>query len=982
MRHGFAVVGFSLAVGVAGAALSACDGDVVAEPASGSPERPLGDGGAATPAPSCGERSELPPGAARDADGALVIACDGDASALVIAALDDGIVRLRYGAGSGGSLVPVDRPPASTPLAVGRVGADAAACVGDLVLTVSPRACRLRVVDRAGRVVLEDGAGGGFYRRREAFDGVERDVLGVSRALGDGERIYGLGQHTRSATSLDLRSTVVDLYNTDAYDDGAKGYRPDAPRLYQSHPVYLGLRGGVAYGVFTDNTHRMRFDVGRRDASRIEASATGGAIDQYLLPGPSFRDVLRRYTRVTGRAPLPAPWSIGMHLSRWEGPCEVANDRPFCSAPQVVELARRLRDLRIPADGVFLDIQHMDGYRSFTFDPSRFADPAELTRQLAELGVHASIIVDPGIKVDPAYRVYSDGLAGGHFLRSPDGSVYIGEVWPGPATFPDFSAKKTRAWWSDQVAGAARRGVRGAWIDMNEPSNFVAGGTAPDALLADGDGRATTMAELHNAYAWFEAKATREGLAAAAPTERPFVLSRAAFAGQQRYSAVWTGDAPSTWATLAGTLPMLLQLGMSGMTFAGSDVGGYSGREESTAELYARWMALGSISPFFRVHAEKDARRQEPWSFGPDVEDATRSLAGLRYELYPYLYSTFREASETGAPVLRPLVFEFQDDPRTHTTVDAAMLGPSLLVAPILTKGAASRRVYLPAGRWFELASGAAYTGGAEVEITSAPEPLPSDALPVFAREGAIVPRVAPTDRIGTGLRKGDLLVDVFPGPARSSFALYEDDGAAAPKAALRTFTAEPTATGARISATAREGALPPTGKAIVLRLRRADRGLGDASLDGAALPRASAASLVAPGVAYDDADRAVVVAVPDAPGAFSIDVTYDRALDADGTVTVPIRVTVPAGTPTTTPIHVAASSAGWTHAPLARTGDVAEGTIRAPRGAFVFFKITRGGWSTVEKGAGCAEVANRHALASTRPRIEARVTTWADQCP
>lgn len=977
MRHG-SVAGVLLGVSAACGVLPACGDDATGSPGfDPPPSAARSDGGATAPA-RCGERAELPAGAWLGADGSLAVTCDGDAASLTISGLDDGIVRLRYGAGPGGSLVPVERPTASAPLAVGAVGDAAVACVGDLVIAATPRTCRVRAADRGGRVVLDDGATGGFYRRRETFDGVERDVLGVSRALGEGERIYGLGQHTRSTTSLDLRGSVVDLTNTDAYDDGAKGYRPDATRLYESFPIYLGLRGGVAYGVFTDNTHRMRFDVARRDPTRLEASATGGAIDQYLLAGPSFKDVLRRYTRVTGRAPLPAPWSIGLHLSRWEGPCDVTTDRPFCSAAQVVDLARRLRDLRIPADGVFLDIQHMDGYRSFTFDPKRFADPVDLTTQLAALDVHASVIVDPGIKVDPGYRVYADGLAGGHFLRSPDGAVYVGEVWPGAAAFPDFSAKKTRAWWSELAAGLGRSGVRGAWIDMNEPSNFVAGGTAPDALLVDGDGRATTMAELHNAYALFEAKATREGLAQATPGERPFVLSRAAFAGQQRYSAVWTGDAPSTWTTLAGTLPMLLQLGLSGMTFAGSDVGGYSGREESTPELYARWMALGSISPFFRVHAEKDARRQEPWSFGPDVEDATRSLAGLRYELYPYMYSAFHEASATGAPVLRPLVFEFQDDPRTHTTVDAAMLGPSLLVAPILAKGAATRKVYLPAGRWFELTSGAAYAGGAEITISSAPEPLPSDALPIFAREGSIVPRVAPSDRIGTGLRKGDLLVDVFPGPARSSFVLYEDDGAPSPRSALRTFSVEPTPTGARITATAREGSLPATGKAIVLRVRRADRGVTGAKLDGAALP----SSAIAPGFTYDAADRAAVVAVPDSPAAFSVDVTYDRTPDVDGTVDVPIRVTVPPGTPATTPIHVAASSAGWTHAPLVRTGDVAEGTVRAPRGSYFFFKVTRGGWGTVEKGAACVEVTNRHALAAARARLDVRVTAWADQCP
>jgi alpha-glucosidase len=968
------------------AALAWGCGDASSEPPSRPPASPpSAPPGQISDAPACGEADGLPPGAARDdATRTLTVSCDAEPGEVAVTALDDGLVRLRYGRDARGSIVALERPPARAPLRLGRRGAAALLCSPELEVEITPGACRVSAKDVAtGAVVLEDGERGGFFRASvvPAGERIARDVVGVARRSPPDERIYGLGLHADAGHGLDLRRRVIELRNTDAYDAAAGGFRADAELLYESIPFYLGLRGRAAYGVFTDDTHRMRFDLASTDPEHVRAMTWGGAIDQYLVAGPSLRDVLRRYTLLTGRAPLPAPWAIGFHQSRWEGPCDGAPaERPFCSAAQISALAQKLRDAGVPADGLFLDIQHMDGYRSFTFDPIRFADPDALASALASLGFHLSAIVDPGIKIDPAWSVYQSGVAGGHFLTTPAGDVFQGEVWPGAAAFPDFTAPKTRAWWSDLVAREAARGVRGLWIDMNEPSSFTTG-TAPDELVVDGDGRRTTMTEAHNAYAFFEAKASFEGMRSARPNERPFLLSRAAFAGQQRYSAVWTGDAPSTWTTLAATLPQLLQLGMSGMAFAGSDVGGYSGRAESTADLFSRWMALGAVSPFFRAHAEKDARRQEPWSFGDDVLDAARELVGLRYALLPYLYSAFEETARTGAPVLRPLVFEFQDDEEARDVGDEAMLGPSLLVAPILSTGASARSVYLPPGRWFELRSGAAFEGGKRIAIAVTGETLPMDALPLFARAGAIVPRteVAQTTEAA---RKLALVVDVFPSEAKTTFSLYEDDGAASPAWSRVAFTFEPTTQGARLSAGAREGSYAPPRPRTLARLRRVDHPPAAVTLDGAPLARVASADLVGAGqFAWDAIDRALVVELP--ARAFSLEAAYDRALLPDGDVTVDLRVELPAGTPTATPIHVASSLSGWAHAPMQRSGDVATATLGIPRGAWAFFKITRGSWPTVEKSAGCVEKSNRHVLGAARAApLAVRVATWADACP
>ncbi len=911
-------------------AAAACTGEP-AEPGRVDPAGPeVQAGPGADAAASCGEPGTLPGGARRDeAAGSLVVPCDGEDGELAITPYADGIVRIRRGKDDRGSLVPVDRPEL-TALRTGRRGAEAIVCGDAVEIAVEPGTCRVHARD--------------LFDDERAFRDGEKRV--VTRASVDGERFYGLGLHTRGkggARGLDLRGSVVELFNTDAYDDGAGGFRPDAPSLYESIPFYVAVRGGAAYGVFTDNTHRTRFDLASSDPGRVRVEAAGGAIDEWIFAGPRVRDVVRRYTRVTGRTPLPARWALGFHQSRWEGPCDGApSERPFCGADQIVGVAQRFRDEGIPADGLFLDIQHMREYRSFTFDPVRFADPSALVSALSAKGFVTHVIVDPGIKIDPGWDVYDEGMKGGHFL------AFDGEVWPGPARFPDFSAPKTRAWWSALVQKSAALGVRGMWIDMNEPSSFATK-TVPDDVAANGDGRATTMREVHNAYAWLEAKATYEGLAAARPAERPFVLSRAAFAGQQRWSAVWTGDAPSTWTTLDGTLPQLLHLGLSGMAFAGSDAGGYSGRAESTADLFTRWMALGSVSPFFRAHAEKNARRQEPWAFDAATRDAVRELIRERYALLPYLYSTFDEAARSGAPVLRPLFFDHDADPRTFDVADEAMLGPSILVAPIAEPAAKKRVVYLPAlaggALWYELRSGAAYEGGRAYELSALDRALPAGALPMFVRGGSIVPRIDPPSSIGAMETGGTLYLDVYPGTEKSTSSLYEDDGAAKPAYARTTFVLEPTATGARLTAST-EGAFVAKHAKTVVRI-----------------------------VPFD---RVVELSGPLPP---AIDLAFDPTAEPSADVTMPIRVHLPPDTPPSTAIHVATSRSGWTHAPLARSGDEATGTIAAPRGGWLFFKVTRGDWTTVEKTAACAEIDDRHALGAARP-IEVTVAAWADRCP
>jgi alpha-glucosidase len=784
------------------------------------------------------------------ADGrSVTVACS--RVTLGIEAIGSAVVRLRYRGSAApagrASYAVIDRPdPAARPSF--EITPDTVrARTDDLVVEVARRDCRLRAASADGTVLVEDPEGGGYFEGKDLG-------RGVVRAAAPGERFYGLGE---KAGALDKRGRTLTFWNADAYD-------PREGPLYESIPFFIGLRGGVAYGVLLDDTHRLRFDMAAGDPSRYVLATAGDEVDQYLVAGPALRDVVARYTRLTGRMPLPPRWALGYHQSRWG----------YWPDSQVLSIAGELRRRNLPADALWLDIQHLDGFRSFTWDPRGFPDPAGLVARLSAMGFKTVVIVDPGIKVDRRYDVYAEGIAGAHFLAR-NGAPYVGRVWPGDACFPDFSAPATRAFWGALVPREIGLGVQGLWIDMNEPSDFVAGteGTVPGDVPCAGDGTPGTMAELHQVYGLNEARATYEGMRAAAPSRRPFVLTRAGFAGVGRYAAVWTGDAPSTWATLRETLPLLLGLGLSGIAFCGSDVGGFTGG--ASPELYARWMELGAVSPFFRGHLVHGVPGQEPWRLGPEVEDASRAVMTERYRLLPYLYSLFREAAQTGAPVLRPLVFEFQDDPGSAAVDDEAMLGPSLLVAPVLAPRASHRPVYLPPGRWIEERSGAVHEGPSTVSACA-----PLDTLPTYVREGAVVPRFDPV-AFSDEKPSATLFLDAYPGPAQSRFVLYEDDGASFAyeegRSAETTYTLQRLSTGARLVASARQGAFAPPPRALQVRVRGVDHGAHAVRLSGRPLPAfADRAALAAAGEGYwyDAGDRSLVVVFPDREG-FTLEMEY-----------------------------------------------------------------------------------------------------------
>ncbi|MCB9531753.1 MAG: hypothetical protein H6700_08315 [Myxococcales bacterium] len=871
---------------------------------------------------------------------------------VAVTVYDDATLRLVTAAPGAAVDAPASRAVVATPaLASAAGGGDATGaatvCSGDWRVVVDDR-CRVRVYD-----------GLGVERMRDADDAGAITATGVTlrREVPTGARFYGFGEHTGP---LERTATQTTYWNTDAYDTTYGGWAPDADPMYMSLPFGMWLEGGVATGLFTDDSRRQRLELG--DATLAVDVDTAGPVVQYMYGGPTPADVVRRYTAMTGRPSRPPLWALGFHQSRWG----------YQDAATVEAIAGELRARGFGADALTLDIQHMDGFRTFTFDPLRFADPEGLAARLASLDFRLVAIADPGIKQDPGWDVYASGLAAGVYVMR-GATPYVGVVWPGDAVFVDFALGRGRDWWAARVAELAGRGVAGVWLDVNEPTNFPEGGSGlsvPNELAVGEVDRGETMASVHNVYGMLEAQATVEGLRAARPDERPFVFSRAGYAGIQRSAATWTGDVPSTWWALQMTLPMVLNMGLSGMPFVGSDVGGYSGN--ASPELYARWVQLGAFTPYFRAHVTSGVPGQEPWMFGTETEDIAREVIALRYELMPYLYSLMVEASETGAPPLRPILWEFPTDASAAAIDDEAMFGPWLFVAPVLEEGATTRTVRLPPGRWVEWRSGRLEVGPATLE-----ERVTRAGLPLYLREGAIIPTWPTVTSTAAGWPATLGLEVVEPPDAGSAFTVVIDDGqterwrdGAVARLRVRTSRAGSTLT---VDA-ATTGSLALPFDTVELRLRPYATAPAAVRLDGVPLPGDS--------WRFDEADQAIYVELA-ATRAWRLEVDGGPASETAPTVPIRFVVDVPPGTSAADTIHIAGEPTAWEHVPMTWEipGARAAITLPVPRGAFFDYKYTRGGWETVEKWPGCAEAANRYGFGQAYPERADRVFEWRDWC-
>ncbi|QNE40156.1 DUF4968 domain-containing protein [Hymenobacter sp. NBH84] len=580
-----------------------------------------------------------------------------------------------------------------------------------LICVLGKENLHTRILDRSGTVLCEDDKG--FHWQYN--DDTGNDLVLMSKQVQSGVCYYGLGD---KPANMNLRGSRFTNWGTDTY-----GYVKGSDPLYKNIPFYLELQQKIAHGIFFDNTFKSYFDFAAERADVTSFWADGGEMNYYFIYGPTLLEVSQEYTRLTGPPELPPLWALGYHQCKWS----------YFPEQKFRDIAQGFRERQIPCDALYLDIDYMDGYRCFTWSPTHFPEPAKMVRELAEDGFKTVVIIDPGIKIDPSYEVYTEALEKDYFCRRADGPLMKGSVWPGLCNFPDYTRPAVREWWAGLFKGLIQDiGVKGVWNDMNEPAVFETG-TFPNDVRFDYDGHAGSHRKAHNVYGMQMARATNAGVKRFAYPNRPFTITRSTYSGGQRYSSGWTGDNLASWEHLWLANIQCQRLSISGFSFIGSDVGGFI--DTPDGELYARWIALAAFHPFFRTHSSGDHGDQEPWSFGDQVTDLARHFISLRYRLLPYMYTAFWQYVQEGTPMLRPLVFLDQNDTNTYLRMAEFALGDNLLVCPITTPGVDGRWMYLPTGDWYYWWTDEVKAGGAEVWAVAN-----LDRIPLFVKAGAVVP--------------------------------------------------------------------------------------------------------------------------------------------------------------------------------------------------------------------------------------------------
>jgi len=636
-----------------------------------------------------------------------------------------------------------------------------------LRVRIDRKTLALTLADLKGNILQKDAPGWPVEFHGKTFR--------IYKEMPNDEHYFGLGD---KVGPLDRRGQFFTLWNTDFYN-----FQESSDPIYKSIPFFLALRNGRAMGVIMDNTWRSSFDFGKQVRDVYSFGAEDGPIDYYLIYGPDAKQVLSGYTWLTGPAPLPPRWSFGYQQSRYS----------YETESQLREVAARLRADHIPADVLYLDIDYQKNNRPFTVDPEKFPHFADMLADLKQQKFHVVGITDLHIADLPGagYAPFETGSSGDHFVRNADGSTFVGMVWPGPSVFPDFTQKSTREWWGELYKPLVADGLSGFWNDMNEPSVFnVPNGTMPDDVQhrIEEPGfakRIATHREIHNVYGMENSRATYEGLLNISPQARPFVLTRATYAGGQRYAVTWTGDDSSSWNHLRLTTPMLLNLGLSGFGFCGADVGGFIGTP--TSDLLTKWMEVGAFQPIDRNHAEKGTGHKEPWVNGPEQESIRRRYIEERYKLMPYLYTIAEEMTRTGVPMMRPLFLEFpfataDAHPLDLDSGNEFLLGSALLVAPqTYPDRTDDYRVLLPPARWYDYWTGQRIEKNETVadktlgDLDPIEEHPSVEDLPVFVREGSILP-VQPLTESTSEVPQGPLTLRVYPG-SNCHGSLYQDDG-------------------------------------------------------------------------------------------------------------------------------------------------------------------------------------------------------------
>jgi alpha-glucosidase len=617
---------------------------------------------------------------------------------------------------------------------------------GRVVVIVNKAPLLVSFADETGRVLLADEPS-----LPMAWDGTR---VHVWKRMPVDEHYYGLGD---KAGPMERRNHAYTMWNTDFF-----GWQESDDPLYKTIPYFMGLRKGTAYGVFFDDTYWSSFDFGKESRDYFSFGAEGGELNYYFLAGPEPKRIVEEFTALVGRTPLPPLWSLGYQQSRYS----------YYPEARAREIVQRLRGDRIPADVIYFDIDYQQDNAPFTINREYFPHFEQMIKDFRAQGIRTVLITDLHIKKDPdhGYMPYDSGMKQDVFVKNPDGTVYVGEVWPGASVFPDFTLTRVRDWWGGLYRNFVDMGVAGFWNDMNEPSVFLTPTkTMPlDTVHRLDDGSTLDHRAIHNVYGMENARATHDGLLKLRPDERPFVLTRAAYAGAERYAATWTGDNSATWNHIKMSVPQIMSLGISGYAMVGADVGGFA--SSPPADLLTRWFELGVFYPIYRDHASKGTADHEPWASGPEQEATRRRYIELRYKLMPYIYTAVEETSRTGVPLMEPIFLEFPKAEELYGEDHAFLFGRDLLVAPVVSETLDAEDVQLPPGSWYDFWTATKHAAGEKISLRPA-----LDETPLYVRAGAVLP-MQPVVQSTNDTPDGPLELRVYPGEDCHG-SLYQDDG-------------------------------------------------------------------------------------------------------------------------------------------------------------------------------------------------------------
>jgi alpha-glucosidase len=614
-----------------------------------------------------------------------------------------------------------------------------------LHVTIQKNPLRISIATPKGEELCSDDAGLGI-----SWFG---NQVSCYKKLHPNEKFIGLGEKTGG---LNRRGQYYENWNSDN-----PAYASDKDPLYATTPFFIGIHSKVCYGIFFDNTNRSYFNFGGgADENVFHFGANDGEMNYYFFGGQTVSRIIKDYTELTGRTPMPPLWSLGFQQSRWG----------YDSPEQILGIAKTFRDKKLPADVMVCDINYMDQYKIFTWS-DKFPDVKGFMNKMKRINFDVVTIVDPGIKIEKGYKAYEEGVKNDYFAKYPNGDLYVGSVWPGRCHFPDFTKPEVRSWWGTNFKEShVDNGIRGFWNDMNEPAAW--GREFPN-LIEFGRGKdKQTLFTVKNAYGSLMARSTYEGTRKLMNGQRPFVLTRASYAGIQKYSAQWTGDNASTDEHMLLGVRLLNSMAVSGIPYVGMDIGGFMGNP--SAELFTRWMSISVFSPLFRNHTAIDYNYREPWLFNETTTNRVRKILEQRYQLLPHLYSAFYQAHSSGLPVNRmlPMDYTFDEEVYNKQFENEFLFGDNMLVCPVASDQNMIS-VYLPGEtKWYRFSvDKEMYEGGNQYNVNA-----PLTDLPVFVKEGALIPMqsvVQNTKEAGDGI----LYIHIWKGDVGSEYVYYEDDG-------------------------------------------------------------------------------------------------------------------------------------------------------------------------------------------------------------